>query len=375
MERRIVASWLGLGLAAIVSLSGCKKQSPPAVTPAPTGPAASTPAAPAPGPAPAPMVQTPPLGVENPPMRTPSTVRIATYNLLNLFDDKDDPNLSGSIEDLDSAKPESERRALASAIEKLDADIIAVQEIESTEALVEFRDQYLEGLGYEFAMSIGPGDDRGIEQGILSRFPVIDIQSWDEMDLGGVHPELFNGRPNRYAGEPLKTRRSPLAVTVMVPEETTGGAPYLLTMFVVHHKSGRGNEYWREAEARAFMQLIDEFASQSEGRNIVLLGDFNATLADESVKMYTDSGLRCVVEHFAAPGMDDPNARISHESGRAIDYILVNDNLAAEVIPGTAFILSTPLRPVGSDWRTTPTPPGYASDHLPVAVDIVPRDG
>jgi len=315
------------------------------------------------------------LGIENPPMKAPGAIRIATYNLLNLFDDQDDPALSGDVEDIDMTKPESELRALAAAIEKLDADIIAVQEIESTEALVWFRDAYLEGLGYEFAMSIGPGDERGIEQGVLSRFPVIDIQSWNEMELGGVHPELFNGRPNRLAGEPLKTRRSPLAVTVMVPEKATGGAPYLLSMFVVHHKSGRGNEYWREAEARAFMQLIDDFASQSEGRNIVLLGDFNATLSEESVRMYTDAGMRCVVQQFAAPGMDDPNARISHESGRAIDYILVNDNLATEVIPGTAFIMSTPLRPLGSDWRTTPTPPGYASDHLPVAVDILPQDG
>lgn len=374
MECRTVAAWLGLVLAAsAVSVAGCKEQSTaPAPVPAPTSQSATPPAAS--GAAPSSVAQTPSLGIENPPVKGHGAIRIATYNLLNLFDDQDDPALSGDVEDIDMTKPERELRALSAAIERLDADIIAVQEIESTEALVWFRDHYLEGLGYEFAMSIGPGDERGIEQGILSRFPVIDIQSWNEMELGGVHPDLFNGRPSRYAGEPLKTRRSPLAVTVMVPEEVTGDAPYLLSMFIVHHKSGRGNEYWREAEARTFMQLIDEFASQSEGRNIVLLGDFNATIDEKSVQTYIDAGMRSVVEHFAAPGMDGANARLTHESGRAIDYILVNDHLAAEVIPGTAFIMSTPLRPLGSDWRTTPTPPGYASDHVPVAVDILPRD-
>lgn len=314
----------------------------------------------------------PRFGIAEPKAKAAGAIRLATYNLENLFDDKDDPTLSGESDDMESVKPEAAMKGLAAVIKRLDADVIAVEEIESDEVLTHFRDTYLKGLGYDYAKSIGPGDERGIEQGILSRFPIKESKVWESIDLGGTHPDVVNGKHNRYAGEPLKTRRSPFLAVVEVPaEKSATGKPYDLTLFVVHHKSGRGNEYWREAEARKFSAMVDEMEAKDPARNIAVLGDFNAVASDESVQIWTRSGMECV--SCANADSADP-AHISHSSGRTIDMILVNPALKHEIIANSTFILGSPQLAPDADWKTAPKPDGYASDHMPVAVDLTPKD-
>lgn len=310
----------------------------------------------------------PRIGEEKPRERTPGAVRLATYNIENLFDDRDDLSKSGDQEDIDDTKPEAARKGVADAIRAIDADIIALQEIESFDALIEFREQHLKGLGYDHVISIDVGEGRGIENAVISRFPITEARVWPNMPLGGVHPELWRDRPNMYAGEPLEMRRSPLFVTVQIPgAATASGEPYELDLFVVHHKSSRGNEYWREAEAKGVLKLVGALLKDNPNANIAVLGDFNAEPSDKSVRLYTENG-------FTDLHADRPSdARgLTHASERVIDFILVNDNLKREIVPGTVFVLGTPQLPREADWRTAPKPDGYASDHLPVVVDLTP---
>lgn len=321
--------------------------------------------------------EAPRLGIAEPPAKSPGAIRLATYNVLNLFDAHDDPSLSGDVDDLKSAKPESEKQAVAQIIRRLDADILALEEVESLDALVEFREAHLKGMGYDYVQSIGPGDERGIEQAVLSRFPIVEATVWPNIPLGGFHPPMFLDRPNRYAGQPLETRRSPLRVVIRVPATKTAGAAgsarridYELTLLIVHHKSGLGNDYWRDAEAAKFVSMMQELSAREPERNVAVLGDFNAVSTDQSVRAYLSAGF------VDALGVRDPDdvKTITHESDRAIDFVLLNPALAREMVAGSAFVLGSPLRDKGDDYRTTPAPPGFASDHLPVAVDIVPRD-
>ncbi len=306
--------------------------------------------------------------------RRDGTIRIATYNILNLFDEHDDPALEGREEDLFSswdgirAKPASQQEGVAKAIRAIDADVLCLQEIESKDALVEFRDKYLAGMGYDYVASEDIGAERGIEQSVLSRFPLEGPEFWDNMPLGGTHPELYGSEPNRYAGEPITCRRSPVKVTVNVPGED-GAEGYDLTLLVVHHKSGRFNNYWRERESVKFVELIEEIEASNPNANVAILGDFNAQPDEVSMQTYFTSGLTDV----CTIGIDLSES-YTHESGRTIDFILVNDNLKAEVIEGSAVIFDTPMRPVGADWRNTPAPEGFAADHKPVLIDITPRD-
>lgn len=311
----------------------------------------------------------PRFGRAEPPAKPEGGVRLATYNLLNLFDERDDPSLSGNEDDMSSVKPESERQALGEAIRRLDADILACEEVESFDALMEFRERHLQGMGYKHVVSIDVGAERGIEQAVLSRYPIVEAMVWPVIRLDGVHPDTYGNEPNRYAGQPLDCRRSPLRVTVEIPGGD-GVAPYRLTLFVVHHKSGRYNNYWREAEAAKFAEMIAELQAREPSRNIAILGDFNAIPIDASVQTYLSAGLTDVL----APRKARDPLTTTHESGRAIDFILVNPAFLSDLSPGSAFVLGTPLRPEGADYRTTPAPAGFASDHLPVAVDFLPRD-
>jgi endonuclease/exonuclease/phosphatase family metal-dependent hydrolase len=309
-------------------------------------------------------------GSQEAPTKQAHAVRLATYNVLNLFDDVDDPTLSGRYDDVTETKPESEVEAVARAIRAVDADVLALEEVESMEALLWFRDTYLADMGYEHVASIDVGYYRGIENAVLSRYEITQAHVWEEMELDGKHPRLWNGRPNRYYGEPLLFRRSPLRVDVQVSED------YALRLYVVHHKSGQGNDYWREAEGRKIIELIEADQAANPDRNIAVLGDFNAEPWDLSVREYMEAGLVDTMAHreIQEPRLKVAPRYVTHESSRTIDFILVNSALLREVIPGTAFVFATPARPEGHDWRTDPTPKGYASDHFPVCIDLVPKD-
>jgi endonuclease/exonuclease/phosphatase family metal-dependent hydrolase len=315
------------------------------------------------------------FGSATPPARPARTIRLASYNIENLFDDHDDPALSGRYDDRDATKPAAHCAAAAAAINAINADIIALQEIESKQALLQFRDTYLKDLGYQHVTSLDAGDERGIEQAVLSRFPIRDVTQWIKSPLGGTHPAKFGRDPNDFAGQPISFHRSPLRVTIDVPAsaagtDTAAAQGYTLTLFVVHQKSGGPGAYWREREAAKTVELVREFQKTSPDANVVIAGDFNATADSKEMKVYFDAGL---ISALGDKAKGDPMFT-THSSGRAIDHLLFSPAAWNEVVPSTRFVLGTVDRPAGADWRTTPAPPGWASDHYPVVVDITPID-
>lgn len=301
--------------------------------------------------------------------RKSDVVRLATYNVANLYDDRDDPKLTGQYEDMNSVKPRAELDGLAAAIRAIDADVLLVEELESQEVLTWFRDTYLSHMGYTTAISLDAGDPRGIEQGVLSRFPVVEPTVWLQMPLKGEHPKGADDAPE---GSPITFHRSPFRVDVIVPSGARGNPrDYSFTVFAIHAKSGRNSAYWREAEAAGTVQLIQQAMVEDPSRNVVVLGDFNAVQSDASFHTFVSSGL---IDLYADRRPEDP-ATTTHESGRSIDHILVNAAMMPEVIRDSRFVFGTPARPKGVDYRTYPAPKGYGSDHYPVAVDIRPMEG
>jgi len=312
------------------------------------------------------------IGQEQPVQRTPGTLRLASYNALNLFDAHDDPMLTGRNDDATGTKPDAEKKALAETIRTIDADVIGLQEIESLGALREFVNEYLSDMGYEHIVSIDVGQERGIENAVISRYPLSNARVWPGYPLGGTHPEKYGKGKNWYAGEPITFRRSPLMVDVTVPKSKTGtDDAYEFTLFVVHNKSGRFNTYWREAEGDVLASFINDFQAADPGRNIALLGDFNAQADEKSVSVYRE---KAAMTHVLGHTGRNSQRTLTHSSGRAIDFILLNRAMNSEMVENSAFVYATPVRPKGMDWRTTPTPEGYASDHMPIVVDLRLQD-
>ncbi len=305
------------------------------------------------------------FGIAAAPEKPAGTFRLTTYNIENLFDDVDDPELSDRNEDIDDTKPEHQMIAVARAIQKLDSDVICMQEIESLDALLWFRDQYLADMGYEHVISLDAGNSRGIENAVLSRFPLSKPELWIGKELGGVHPEKYGNNKNYYAGEPVAFRRSPLKVDVEIPASDDSES-WILTLFVVHHKSGRYSQYWREAEAKMIVKLAKQIEKEHPDRPIAVLGDFNAQTSDDSVKAYLNHGFADIF----ADSLYSPTEIISHESKRRIDLILANSAASEYLVEESAFVLGTAARPAGIDWRDLDTFEGYAADHYPVSVDV-----
>ena len=118
--------------------------------------------------------------------RIEGTIRVGSYNMLNLFDHTDDPSLQGDFDDFgDNPGPTTDARCkeLAKVIIELDADILALQEIEGRDALVWFNETYLQGMGYDYVVSEDVGYYRGVEQSVLSRFPITEVRTWTNVDL------------------------------------------------------------------------------------------------------------------------------------------------------------------------------------------------
>ena len=302
---------------------------------------------------------------------TDGAIRIASYNVLNYFDDVDDPALSGEWDDKELVSSKSQLEALAKAIRALDADVLALQEVESREALIRFRDTYLADLGYEHVASLDAGYYRGVEQSVLSRIPITAVANWPGLstkDMKRSGPG-FQPVPENPVTE---FQRSPL----MVDLETQEG--YRFTLLVVHLKAGgKSQAYRREAEGLKLLELVDQLERDQPDRNIVVLGDFNAKYSYKSMRLLFEAGLVDTMQCRATePSDEDTPLWVTHESGRTLDYILVNPAMYNEFVPGSSFVLGT-LYPGDSthyNWRTDDAPAGHASDHYPVAIEIMPSD-
>jgi endonuclease/exonuclease/phosphatase family metal-dependent hydrolase len=291
-------------------------------------------------------------GVAEPPARPAGAVRIVSYNVENLFPDAG----ASGVE-----KPEEHCRALAAVIGRLDADVLCLQEVTSRGALESFRDAWLAGLGYAHVASLAAGDDRCIEQSVLSRHPVVAAANWPRLQLAGLHPADTSAMEERHAGlagTPIRYHRSPLRVDL-----TIAGAA--LTVFVVHQKAGRPCGYWRDAEAAATARRAAELLRAAPDARVVVLGDFNAEPGDGALAPYAAAGF---VDLLAQAGTPYARTLATHATGRRIDHAFVSPALARAVV-GRAFVLGTPVRAPGAD-KSLPLPPGYASDHFPVCFDV-----
>ena len=312
------------------------------------------------------------------PAKAKGALRLATYNAENIFDDFDDPTLSGEYDDIKEATSEARLKAVAKAIRELDADVLCLQEIESKRCLEWFRDTYLKGMGYDYVASEDVSYYRGVEQSVLSRVPIVKAQVFTGEDLviGDMESRRTDGEAKRLGGAwakpdgkmPDKFQRSPLKVDL----KTKDG--YEFTVFVVHFKAG-AFDHQRELEALQVEQFVEEMLKENPDANVAVLGDFNGQPNAMSTKALRISDDGLVSGYDWRRDKDAPReAYVTHASGRSIDFIVMSSGLAADAVDGSYFVLGTPHAGSDWDWRKAdenPPPNGYAADHYPVAIEIM----
>ena len=203
-------------------------------------------------------------------------LKIATYNVENLFDLKRDGHeyseyIPNTKSNWNRKNYKIKLNNIAKVIKEINADIIALQEIESLQALKDLRYVLKEkGLYYQY-YKIANKKNTTTKVAILSKIPYIYTK------------ELSVNPTYRY--------RNILEVKFKIDSQD-------LYLFVNHWKSKSGPESMRIVSAKKLRSRVKEIG---EDKNIILLGDFNSDY-EEYIKFkrkrkHNDTGGKTGINH------------------------------------------------------------------------------
>ena len=295
------------------------------------------------------------------------SVRLATFNVENLFarynfnkNYKPVSNDGFTINDLAfDIYDETDKEITAQALRKVNADVIALQEIESLPVLDAFNSKYLATMKYRHRILIDSFDPRKIDVAILSRFPIASVQSHRQERNASNAAWLFS--------------RDCLVVTLDVNGKE-------LILYINHFKSmmeGRNETHERRKDQvdRVATILDERWQAKKYKGNFLVLGDFNDYPEG-------NSALTSLIQH---PGLENVVKRLPQEDQwthfyadsneyKQLDYILLSKSLAQKN-PNPPGIMRKGLS-LSAKKYTGPRFPKVveeerkASDHAPVFIDI-----
>ena len=181
-----------------------------------------------------------------------AVVRLATWNVHDLFDEVDRREPPGALDEVPSpAEVEAKLEAVAAVLRRLDADAVLLQEVEDLPLL----ERLAARAGYPAARLVEGNDPRGIDVALLTRLPVRGYAS------------------HAAEREPDGSPRWPRDAVVATLE--AGGRGLAL---VGSHLSSRLSDpdgARRARQAAALRALADAAAGGEGGAAVVVGGDLN----------------------------------------------------------------------------------------------------
>jgi endonuclease/exonuclease/phosphatase family metal-dependent hydrolase len=272
------------------------------------------------------------------------TFRVATYNVENYLAEATDTR---------SAKAAEAKAKVRESIRAIRPDVLALQEMGGTNALLELRDSLKdEGLDLPYWEHV-TGFDTNIHVAVLSKFPFIARRPHTDDSF------LLSGRRFRVS-------RGFAEVDVQV------NTNYSFTLITAHLKSKRAVAQADEAElrleeAKVLREKIDDRLAADPKANLVILGDFNDTKDSASTKAVIGRGKLKLVDTRPAerngdntpspnPAWEPRNVTWTHYYGKEdtysrIDFLLISPGLAREWVASETYVLTFPNWGVGSDHR------------------------
>ncbi|HSN89726.1 MAG TPA: endonuclease/exonuclease/phosphatase family protein [Anaeromyxobacteraceae bacterium] len=256
-------------------------------------------------------------------------VRVATWNVHDLFDEEDRLVPPGAADEvLAPAEVEAKLDRLSAVLARLDADVVLLQEVENAALLERLADR----AGYPEARLLEGADPRGIDVAALSRLPVLAYLS----HLGETDAE----------GGPLWSRDC-----VELHVQAGGRRLVLVGSHLVSRITDPDGD--RRAEQAARMRAIaDEVALVRPDAVLLAGGDLNDEPESPALApLLADGAYR-----DAAARLPPADAWTwSGHAGRArLDYLLVAGRdagalLAAAVLGGDDVAAASDHRPLAAD--------------------------
>lgn len=257
---------------------------------------------------------------------------VATFNVGNLFDAWDDPYTE---DELTQAKSSRALKRLAATFRRMDADVVALQEVESLGVLEQFRQKQIPDLGYRHAVLCEGNDRRGIDVAVLSRLAVGRVTSHRHMAFRDA------------SGKWVRFRRDLLIVEIRPPR----GA--VCEFWVVHLKSnydGReAAEVQRMAEAKQIRRLYEAKMKQDPAAAIILCGDFNDELQRPVLRWLLGSRRHALQSLTADLRTSSAFTYNIHPYESMVDFLFVSPAMAKRYRRGTYRIVDGSARWIGSD--------------------------
>lgn len=262
---------------------------------------------------------------------------LAAYNIENLVDVFDDPYYEDEQTKL---KPHEDIRAVAEVIRAIDADVMALVEVENEGVLRAMVHDFLGDMGYEHVVAGMTNDGRGMRTGVVSRLPILSVTSYRFLVL------TLPGHDKSW-----KFARDLLHVKLQATPRRT------LDVFVVHFKSRRfssgdpNSSNWRLAEATAARRIIGRLLAEDPQAWIAMMGDFNDTPQTTTITSLLspyDNGLSLTDVHASLAAEQRITYRIKPYRS-TIDYILASPDLARRLVPGSAKLFDDEAMMSGSD--------------------------
>jgi endonuclease/exonuclease/phosphatase family metal-dependent hydrolase len=274
-----------------------------------------------------------------------ATFRVATYNVENYLDQP--------TESRPHVKSVEARNKVRESIRALNPDVIALEEMGTTNALLELRASLkAEGLDYPYWEHV-QGWDTNIHVAVLSKLSITARQPHTNEGF------LLDGR--RFS-----VKRGFAEVNIQVATNFT------FTLIAAHLKSrlalpDADEAQLRLEEAKILRGIVDEHFKADPDAKLIVLGDFNDVKNSDSTKAVIGSGKFKLVDTRPAerngdtatnpgPAFEPRNITWTHYYGKEdtysrVDYILLSPAMARDWLKSETYVLRVPNWGVGSDHR------------------------
>lgn len=280
------------------------------------------------------------------------TFKVLSWNVEHFVDPYDDPYIRNRREDMPDPDMPQRVQLLVEAIKNADADVVVLQEFESEKYLMSLaRDSFPE-LGYRFfADAASPGWYMNVV--LMSRFPLGVLQAY-----GDIYTPVTG-----YVDDEGEKQTQVNLNTRMWTMQIFADPSYDFWLTGVHLKAGRGprNESMRAGQIHLLNEQFDQLIARNPEVNLMMAGDFNAYPNSEELKLLTDNSK----DNYLIDPMD--STVWTHPSDvpeRRLDYILVNQGMAHEMVSGSV----QPVYFFSADSMR------MLSDHLPVMGEFRKED-
>jgi len=273
------------------------------------------------------------------------TIRIAAYNVENYLDQ---PTESRHFTKSDAAKAK-----IRESIHALNPDVLALEEMGTTNALLELRDSLKsEGLDFPYWEHV-QGFDTNIHVCFLSKLPFVTRVPHTNDSF------LLDGRRFRVSRG-------------FAEVEIRAATNFTFTLIAAHLKSRRPVAEADEAElrlqeAKILRGLVDEKLTHNPTANLIVLGDFNDVKSSDSTKEIIGRGKFKLTDTRPAerngdtdtnenPRYEPRNITWTHYYGMEdtysrIDYILLSPAMTSHWLRNETYIATIPNWGTGSDHR------------------------